>query len=196
MKQFVVGLTGPTGSGKSSVAALFAAAGYTVLDCDKIARRVTQPGRPVLPRLAARFGADILEDGVLNRRLLAARAFCDPAETKALNDCIFPDICAEMEADIGRAGSFVLLDAPTLFEAGAETMCHTVVGVLADPAVRLARIMARDGMEEDVARVRMSAGKPDDYYLTRCQHILYNNGDRAALERAVQNLLRGFPGAQ
>ena len=199
MKSFVVGLTGPTGSGKSTVAGLFAAAGYTVLDCDAIARRVTQPGRPALTALAARFGDDILEMGVLNRKRLAQRAFSRPEETQALNDCVFPYITEEIQAQLAEAGPRALLDAPTLFEAGADRLCHTVVGVLADPAVRMERILARDRITEADARVRMSAGKPDDYYLTRCPHILYNNRDPAALSAAVHRLFLelekegGFP---
>ena len=190
MKQ-VIGLTGPTGSGKSLVAARFAAAGYLVIDADVVAREVVRPGSELLPRLAEAFGPAILRaDGTLDRRALASLAFASPEATARLNAILHPPIRAAIAAAIERAGERpVLLDAPQLFEGECDALCDRVVGVLADRAIRLARICARDGLTREEAERRMSAQPDDAFYLARCDRILYNNDDPSALAAATDRLI-------
>ena len=115
-KGIVIGLTGPTGAGKSSVAKELAALGCAVVDCDRIARQVTDSCVPCLQSLAEEFGSDILQEGVLDRKLLAARAFASPEKTRKLNELTHPWILGETKAQIQAAldagKPFVVVDAP------------------------------------------------------------------------------------
>ena len=86
--------------------------------------------------------------------------------------------------------TYCLLDAPLLFEANCQNLCHTTVGVLAPFAVRESRIVQRDGITEEMAHQRMAVQPKDDYYRERCDHILINKGDTVQLQRDVQALLK------
>lgn len=187
----LIGLTGPTGAGKSTVAARFAARGCPVIDADDAARAVQTAGSPCLTALAEAFGADILlADGALDRAALAKRAFASPAATERLNAVTHPFILAEMDRRAAAAdGDTVIIDAPLLFEAGLEQVCAATVAVLADANVRLARIMARDGLDEAAAKLRMAAQPDDAFYRQRATYIIENNGDAAALDAAVDRIL-------
>ena len=131
-KAIVIGLTGQTGAGKTTVADGLRHFGYQVIKADEIARLVTEKGSPVLQELAAVFGADILtEDGSLDRALLAERAFASPEETKLLNGVTHPEILRLINKKIN--GAFfdgyegVILDASQLFESGLNERCTLVV---------------------------------------------------------------------
>lgn len=173
-----IGLTGPTGAGKSTVAVKLRERGYAVIDADKIAREITQPGSPVLAELAEAFGADILEDGVLNRGLLAERAFSAPEQTKKLNAITHPHIVRQMEAKRDaafRAGDRVaVMDGAQLFEAGADRICDFVVVVTAPEEVRLERLLRRDTIPAEKIRERMAAQFSGAYYERRADMIIRN----------------------
>ncbi|MBQ1370252.1 MAG: dephospho-CoA kinase, partial [Clostridia bacterium] len=135
-KAIVIGLTGQTGAGKTTVADGLRHFGYQVIKADEIARLVTEKGSPVLQELAAVFGQDILkEDGTLDRALLAERAFATPEETKLLNGVTHPEILRLINKKIN--GAFfdgyegVILDASQLFESGLNERCTLVVSVVA-----------------------------------------------------------------
>ena len=176
MQKFVVGLTGPTGSGKSTAREIAAELGFFCIDADKVARDATKAGSPLLPVLQKEFGDILNLDGSLNRAKLASAAFCDTASTEKLNSIMLPYIVKMIEHIIeGTKSILILLDAPTLFEAGANKLCKKTVGVVADESIRLKRIMARDNITEDAAKLRMSAGKQQSFYEENCDYILTNN---------------------
>lgn len=196
-RPYIVGLTGPTGAGKSTAAAAFRRAGFFHIDADTSARLTTEAGSPLLTVLAENFGHDILTGGELNRKLLAERAFSSPEKTELLNRLSFPFIIetiGEQIADAAQAHDHILLDAPTLFESGSDRICDTTVAVLCGETARLARIITRDGLSQCSARLRIDAGKPDAFYLERCAHIIYNNGSleefSAHIEAAIEKILR------
>ena len=160
----VIGLTGQTGAGKSTAAALLRAQGLAVIDADEIARKVTRPGSFVLSALAAAFGADlILPDGSLNRPLLAQRAFSSPGQTARLNACAFQN---EAKA--------VVLDAPQLFESGENRACDFIIAVVAPEELRIKRIMQRDQISEESARLRVNAQKSETYYKEHADFLVRN----------------------
>ncbi len=190
-----IGLTGPTGAGKSTVAAYFADAGFSVIDADKAARQVTAVGSPTLAVLAEAFGADIINsDGSLDRAALAARAFVSPAQTEKLNSITHPAILSlmqeEMDALESAGQKAVIIDAPLLFEAGLDRVCDLTVAVLAGKDTRRARIMARDGIQADVADRRIAAQPEERFYLDRAGNILYNDDDTKNLEKQMAVLLK------
>lgn len=170
----VIGLTGPTGSGKSSAGKLCEMLGLKLVDCDIIARKAVEKGTDGLKALVESFGEEILNtDKTLNRKALAKAAFSSQEKTKLLNDTIFPFIKELVLKEM--QGTKILLDAPTLFESGINEVCHKTIAVLSNKKNRLERIIKRDNLTEEEALLRMSAGKSDDFYLKNADYIIYND---------------------
>lgn len=185
----IVGLTGPTGAGKSSAAAICKSLGVKHIDCDIIARKATEKGQEGLTAVCNAFGNDILNtDGTLNRKVLAQKAFKDKESTDLLNKTLLPIIHKMVlkEIDCDK----VLLDAPTLFESGVNGICHKTVAVLSDKEIRLKRILSRDNITTEQALLRINAGKPDDFYKEKCDFVIYNNADENTFMESFLNLLK------
>lgn len=189
-----MGLTGPTGSGKSTVAQILAENGFWTVDADRAARIVVEPGSACLCELTRAFGDILHEDGSLNRKKLAAAAFADRAGVEKLNSVTHPHILKEIQSQLEglRAAGCekALLDAPALFESGAERLCTKVAVVVAPEDVRLARILVRDGISPQEASRRMKAQPPVTFYTGRADYIFENNGGKAELTEAAQKLAR------
>lgn len=184
---FVLGLTGPTGSGKSRVAGRLAAEGIPVVDADRLARQVTEPGSPTLTALAKAFSPDILrQDGTLDRRKLAALAFASPEATARLDAVTHPAILAlgrRQLAELAAAGHrAAVLDAPLLYESGADALCGRVAVVLAPREERRRRILARDGLTPQEADRRMAAQPEDAFYTGRGAYLIDNSGTLEELD--------------
>ena len=188
-----IGLTGPTGAGKSTVAAYLAENGIPTVNADTAAREITAVGSPTLVVLAEAFGQDILlADGSLDRKRLAKVAFADATATAKLNAITHPAIIALMDKTIAAlqdAGAkAVVIDAPLLFEAGIDKTCDHTIAVVAPDDVRLSRIMQRDNIEAEHARQRMLAQPPISFYTERADIVLENNGDIDALLQQAKAL--------
>ena len=141
----IIGLTGPTGAGKSSAAKLCEKFNLQLVDCDLVARKAVEKGSDGLKALAKAFSRDILNpDGTLNRKALAKIAFSAPDKTQLLNDTIFPFIEELVLKDTKKGNT--LLDAPTLFESGINKICFKTIAVLCDKQIRKERIMKRDSV--------------------------------------------------
>ncbi len=192
----IIGLTGPSGAGKSTVAGFFAAYGIPAIDADRVYHGILAAKGPCTDELASAFGRDILnEAGFVDRKKLGAAVFGrpdTPSRLHTLNEITHKYVMAQVREETEnyrrRGVRAVLFDAPQLFEAGAERECDLVIGVLADRAHRLRRIMRRDGIDEAAASARLCAQKDDDFYRARCDLILENNGD----ESIVANEVRAF----
>ena len=188
MNKITIGLTGPTGAGKSKAAAVAFELGFRVIDCDFLARVAVEKGSEGLEAIKRAFGNDVInEDGTLNRKELARKAFSSKENTELLNATLLPHIVKLVKEQ--AVGDRVILDAPTLFESGINNMCSTTVAVLADMETRLERITSRDNISEKDALLRISAGKKDDFYINLAEHIVYNNGDGEEFTRNFKNLL-------
>lgn len=184
----VVGITGQTGSGKSTVVKML---GFAEIDADKVAHEVLRE-KEVKAQLCERFGEDILdEQGEICRTSLAKKAFAGPAALSMLGAITYPVITERIldriDALKEQGESIIMLDAPTLYESGADKMCDRVIFVTADREVRKHRIMERDGLTEQAAELRLSAQKQDGFYNSADFKII-NNGRKDELEKAVQGL--------
>ena len=173
-KPFTIGLTGGTGAGKGYVAKHLEKLGFNVIYSDLVAREVVQKGSPLLEALADEFGNDIIKNGELDRALLASRAFSSKERTARLNAIMHPAIISRCEQ---LAGGLTVLDAPQLFEAHAEDKCYKIIAVIADTDTRLKRIMKRDGITEEQARQRIAVQFDDEYFVSRSDLVIYNNGE-------------------
>lgn len=193
-KFLVVGLTGPTGSGKTTVSEVFADNGFYVINCDSVAHEVTQKSTPCLKELVHEFSNDILnEDGTLNRQKLADIVFSDSVKKACFEGVVYPYIIAKILDEIKNAASngveYVLLDAPTLFQSNADDLCDVKVSVIADEHRRYENVISRDGLSLKQAQLRMSAQKKDDYYITRSDVVIRNNKDIDTLKRTAKELV-------
>ena len=166
--------------------------GFGWVDADAVYRALCTPDSPLLAELQGAFGDILTTDGALDRPALASIVFSDAEKLKELNCITRSHIWAESQRkfqDLEQQGiQKVLFDAPTLFQVGLETHCHAIIGVIASRDVRIARIMARDGLTEQAAAARVDAQPDSDFYRTRCQFILENNEDSQSLLAQV-NLL-------
>lgn len=189
-----IGLTGPTGAGKSTVAEVFASFGLPILDADRIYRELLIPPSDCLSELVRNFGREILAaDGTLNRQALGRLVFSDPAALEELNAISHRYVMAETGKRLRNLREngcpAAIFDAPQLFEAGADRICNVIVSVLAAPEIRLARIMMRDGIPEDAARARMAAQKSDGFFRKHSDYVVENNGGTDSLADAVRRIL-------
>lgn len=181
----IIGLTGGSGTGKGTFAALLREKGAGWVDADAVYRTLCAENREMLAALDAAFGGVLNQNGALDRPKLASIVFADPEKLKKLNAITLPYIrAASLEAMRAQGDCpFVLYDAPTLFEVGADDLCECIIGVLAGTEVRVQRIMARDRLDETAARARIGAQPDADFYRARCNYIVENNGGIADLQR-------------
>ncbi len=191
----IYGLTGQTGAGKSTVAALLSNNGFFVIDGDKIARRVTEKGSPALEGLAEAFGKDILfPDGTLDRKKLAERAFASKDATKKLNELTHPYIHTLFKSEIQKAKesgfSRCLIDAAALLESPSKALCEKIIVVFCPEKNRFERILKRDGITKEEAIRRIKAQKSDEYYLSNADIIIKNYPPHDT-EKEVENFLKG-----
>ena len=190
----IVAVTGRSGSGKSTVAEYYRAQGYPVLDADREARAVTEPGSPVLAELRRQFGADILDDqGRLRRRLLAQRAFAAPEGTRALTRITHPAIIARLLEGVERArrasAPLCFVDGSTIIGEPFEPYCDAFVVVTAPEEDELARIQARDGISAGEARARLEAQLPQETLADRADYLIVNDGTLEQLRRQARQVL-------
>ena len=190
----IIGLTGQTGAGKSTVSQALREAGFAVIDCDRLAHWVTDSDPACISALAAAFSPKILTaDGRLDRKALGAIVFSDPVALQTLNDTIFPFIRSRMMQEISRLAADgadrIILDAPTLFESGTDSLCERIVAVTADEDVRRKRIMKRDGISADAAQKRIDSQLSEKYFRAHADEILENNGSDGELAAAISRLI-------
>ena len=190
----VIGLTGQTGAGKSTFAEMLKEKGYYIIDTDILARKAVE-SRAVIDQLCKCFGGDILRNGVLDRRELARRAFSSPEKTELLNSVTHPEIIRLTVEEIHRAeaenAKAAVVDAPVLFECALAEICDFTVCVTAPEEERISRIMARDSISREDALLRISAQKPEKYYLEKSDIIIKNgkNDDmRLQLEKLDERI--------
>lgn len=194
IKAITIGLTGQTGAGKSTVGEMLSKVGFFNIDCDKLSRLVTAKGSPVLNELALEFGEDIIKsDGELDRKLLAQHAFATKEDTARLNEVTHPAIKKMVDKKINGAFfdgyDVVIVDAPILFESGMSKSCDIIVSVVADEKIRLQRIMNRDNLDEESAKLRMFAQHSEEYYKEHSDIIIENNKDLSMLQEQITKLL-------
>ena len=173
-RPLIVGLTGGTGAGKTSALAALEDLGGTVLDCDAVYHQMLRTDPALREAITAAFGPVFCPDGSLDRQKLGTLVFSDHAALDRLNAIVYEYMRPEL---LRRAQGHTLVgvDAISLMESGLGRLCACTVAVLAPAEDRVRRIMARDGISEDYARLRISAQQPDVFYRERCSHILENN---------------------
>ena len=188
----VIGLTGESGSGKSTVCERLRKNGFIIIDADKAARSITEKGSPVLERLASAFGNDIIKsDGELDRRLLASRAFRDYKSKRLLDSITHPEIisiCEKTAKEQTEKGKNVIIDAPLLFTSGLWQICHKTVKVYAPEEIRLERILLRDNITKEEALLRFSK-QTEEEKAARSADVIINNYPPYDLDTEIKKII-------
>ncbi|SEF54150.1 dephospho-CoA kinase [Thermomonospora echinospora] len=186
-----VGLTGGIGSGKSEVSARLAARGAVVIDADKIAREVVEPGTPGLSAVVAEFGQEVLlPDGSMDREKVGSIVFADAGRRAALNAIVHPLVGERMQELMAAApgDAIVVYDVPLLAENGLKEMYDVVVVVDVPEETQLERLTGRRGMTERDARARIAAQASRQDRLAIADHVIDNSGTLRDLDARVEAL--------
>lgn len=175
----IIGLTGQTGAGKSTVSEILEKYGCYHIDADKVAHDILENDKEVQEKLKERFGEDITDtDGKINRKILAARAFSDNESTLSLNAITHPAVNNEIQNIILKQKKYgtkaVIIDAIALFESGEAKICDYTVAVTAPRETRLERIIARDGISLSRANERINAQKDESFFTLNADYIINN----------------------
>lgn len=181
----IIGVTGMSGAGKSTVCREISKYCGTVIDCDKVAREIAAK-RDFLDELKERFGGEVLNpDGTLNRVETARIIFSDNEKRSLYNRIIFQYIVYEVIQRIRAAKGMVLVDAPTLFEAGLDMICTGIVSVTADFDVCAKRISERDNISLERAKTRLISQHDADFFKKHSHYTIENNGTQQELTKSA-----------
>ena len=177
----IIGITGGTGCGKTTLLDMVKEMGGMVLDCDAIYHKLLKSDHSLLSAIENRFPGTV-ENGNLNRKKLGSIVFGDKAALEDLNHITHSAVKAEVLRQLESKPTLAAIDAIGLFESGLNTLCHVTVAVTAPEDVRIRRIMARDNISEDYARARIAAQKDAEEYSRACDHTLHNDSTWEAFQ--------------
>lgn len=177
----IIGITGPTGAGKTTALNEVEKLGGAVIDCDAVYHELLESDTVLQKKLEELFGPLRGADGAIDRKKLGAIVFGDPEKLELLNNVAQTatvEKTRELVAECERQGKpLAAIDAIALLESGLKELCHATIAVIAPQEVRVRRIMTREGIPEDYAWARVRAQKPDEYFTEGCDYTLWNDGD-------------------
>ena len=189
----IVGLTGQSGAGKTTVSKYFEKNDFAVINCDLVARNVTNAGSECNKSLVKIFPDCFDKSLTLDRTALAKIVFSNEKKLKLLNDTIFPFIIADINHEINRLIStgkkYILLDAPTLFEAGADSICDVIISCVAERNLRAERISKRDNISAELINKRFDSQKSEDFFRHNSDYIVENNKDESYAIKQCEEII-------
>lgn len=189
----VIGITGGTGSGKTTALQVLADMGALILDCDAIYHQLLQTDTEMLSQIESAFPSTVA-DGVLDRKALGAVVFSDEQALLRLNAithrCVDREVQRRLEDFALTGGRIAAIDAIELFAGNQARRCQKTLAVLAKPEIRAERIMRRDGISREYAMLRIQAQRPDSYFEERCDYILRNDAGPAEFAAECRKLFK------
>lgn len=187
-----IGITGGSGSGKSTVAELFCSFGANTIDADIVYHDLLNNSASMMCELKRRFPETISSDGKLSRRALAEIVFSDADALCDLNAIAHKFVIEETERQMAalyeKNAPYICVDAIALFESGLAEICDVTVGVIAPREIRISRIMSRDSIDIAAAEARINAQKDDGFYRDKCDYVIENDGDRDAILKKTEEV--------
>ena len=188
----IIGITGGSGSGKSTVANLLCELGACTIDADAVYHKLLNESNEMLRELKGRFPEAVDANGNLQRRLLAKIVFSDVDALSDLNAIAHKFVLAETEREMARRyqrnEEYLCIDAIALFESNLKSVCDVTIGVIAPRDIRIERIMKRDSLDRDAALDRINAQQNDEFYKERCDYIIINDGNMDSVRQEVENI--------
>ncbi|MBQ7089782.1 MAG: dephospho-CoA kinase [Clostridia bacterium] len=189
-EHMILGLTGFSGAGKSTVAAILKENGFYHLDCDAMVHDEVYTDPTVLKALALKFGDQIITNGTLDRIALRHCVMGNPDALELLNLTVRPFILDYIDRHLkNHASENIILDAPLLFESGLESQCDKVLSVITDPQTALKRIIQRDSLSKTDAQKRLQSQHDSTYYTDRSDYVIKNDRDLDDLRAQTQAVL-------
>ncbi|KAI6190161.1 Dephospho-CoA kinase 1 [Aphelenchoides bicaudatus] len=192
----LVALTGGIGCGKSTAVKYFRSLGILLIDADKIARQVVEPGQPAYLKLREEFGAEYFDDendGKLRREKLGELVFSNQEKRRKLNGITHPAIRKQIFLQIAKAflsgRKYIVLDIPLLFESGSYWFIQKIIVIHCTPEKQLERLCQRDNMSVDNAKARISAQLPNEYKIKRANFCIDNNGTIQETHEQLQKVV-------
>ena len=184
----VIGITGGSGAGKSTVSAEFEKHGFKIADADKIAHMLMVPGTGCFCETLKYFGREFLNtDGTLNRKKLGEVVFSNAEKLSALNKITHKYITAEIKK-ITEENRNTVIDAAVLFESGADDLCDATVYVHCPEEIRIKRIMERDGISEEYAKIRIHSQAQENEYKGKCDYTVLCDG-KTDITKQIEEIL-------
>lgn len=174
----IIGITGGTGSGKTTVLSYLKEKGAHVIDCDEVYHELLESDLELLAELEASFDG-VVSDGRLDRKGLGTVVFTDPGALERLNTIAHKYVGREVDRQLAKVpeDGVAAIDAIALLESDIKSRCDVVVGVIAPAELRARRIAAREGIDADYAHMRINAQRPNEYFISNCDRIIDNSSD-------------------
>ena len=191
----IIGITGSSGAGKSTVCEILEAYyKVTIINADKVARKLSKRGTNYVIDIISKFGKSIVdENGELKRRKLAEIIYNDPKKREELNKCTFKYIKKEIERQIKKAqADTIIIDAPLLFESELNKICDKVIGVISNRELQIERIVARDDIDYEDAEKRLNAQQTNEFYMNKCDAIIENNNNLKSIKENVEKIAKTY----
>ena len=193
----IIGLTGQTGAGKSSVREIFRRKGAAVIDADAVSHEITENNTDCIYEIVSHFSCLVLnKDGSIDRKALGKRVFSDKKELAVLNKIVFPYILEAIEKEtrfyVDYGIENVVIDGATIIESGCGKICDVLISVVADENIRTRRIIRRDGISREDAERRVAAQKPQSFYTEKADFVIENEGSMENLEYRVNDVLKNM----
>jgi len=196
----IIGITGASGAGKTTVCNIIEKEyNAKIIDADKIAKKLSEPGTEYYNEIIKYFGLEILQTvggefhlAPLDRKKLADIIFYDDSKRKILNKLtgkyVVKEIIEEIEKH-SKTEEIIVLDAPLLFEFDLDKKCNQTIGVIADENLKINRICKRDGINESLAKQRINSLKKDEFFIQNCTNIIKNDGDIERVKEQIHLIL-------
>lgn len=190
---FIIGITGKTGAGKTTISRIIEKYGFKILDADKIAHDLLDSDVECKKMIRNEFGEDIFEPNMkINRQILAERAFITRNSLYKLNKITHPYIFDELEKRINKMrlnGERAVLDAAALFESGADKLCDFTVFINTSEDIRIKRVIKRDDISREMAMKRSNAQAEDSFYISRADFFIDGSLSMNNINEKIKNLL-------
>ena len=188
----IIGLTGQSGAGKTTISSYLLSKGFAVIDADKVSREVLSTNE-CKKEIAKFFGKEVfLKNGDIDRKKLAKKAFSAPENIETLNKIMHPKILKRIKLllkEYELTQKKVILDVPLLFETELDKICDAVIAVLADENLRLERIISRDKIDQDTAKMRFYIQNEDAFYKNKADFVIFNDSSKEDLFTKVDEIL-------